>query len=180
MYVMLAALFAGSLTISAQERKCEGQKEKRQPPTAEERIKFEVSQMSRRLMLDDATTAKFMPVYEKYLTELDACREVGKPKDKAQEAAPAPAPEGAPAPECGGPGMPDLTDAEIAELLKMQFEQKRKLLDIREKYYAEFSKLLTQKQILQIYHPKKDRSEWRHKRESKPRSCSSDFGPRQE
>lgn len=50
---------------------------------------------------------------------------------------------------------PALTDAEIAKQIKDQFAQSRKLLDIREKYYTEFSKVLSQKQVTRIYQMEK-------------------------
>ncbi len=50
---------------------------------------------------------------------------------------------------------PVMTDAEIAKMLKDQFAQSRKMLDIREKYYNEFSKILSQKQIMKIYQQEK-------------------------
>jgi hypothetical protein len=48
-----------------------------------------------------------------------------------------------------------MTDDEIATMLRNQFTQSRKMLDIREKYYNEFSKILSQKQILKIYQQEK-------------------------
>ena len=50
---------------------------------------------------------------------------------------------------------PSMTDTEIAAMLKNQFAQSRKMLDIREKYYNEFSKILSQKQIMKIYQQEK-------------------------
>ncbi len=38
-----------------------------------------------------------------------------------------------------------MTDEQIATMLRNQFAQSRKMLDIREKYYNEFSKILSQK-----------------------------------
>ena len=43
----------------------------------------------------------------------------------------------------------------IATMLRNQFAQSRKMLDIREKYYNEFSKILSQKQIMKIYQQEK-------------------------
>lgn len=48
-----------------------------------------------------------------------------------------------------------MTDAEIATMLKKQFAQSRKTLDVREKYYNEFSKILSQKQIMKMYQQEK-------------------------
>lgn len=48
-----------------------------------------------------------------------------------------------------------MTDDQIATMLRNQFTQSRKMLDVREKYYNEFSKILSQKQILKIYQQEK-------------------------
>lgn len=50
---------------------------------------------------------------------------------------------------------PVLTDAEIEKQIKDQFAQSRKILDIREKYYNEFRKILSPKQIAKIYQTEK-------------------------
>lgn len=149
MYVLLAALLMGSqMTLSAQNKET---KEKKQRPTQEQMLQMQTNQMVKTLMLDDATAAKFTPVYESYLKELRECRMMNrKPraeKDKAQQGTEANAKTKAP--------KPAMTDAEIATMLKNQFAQSRKMLDIREKYYNEFSKILSQKQIMKIYQQEK-------------------------
>lgn len=50
---------------------------------------------------------------------------------------------------------PVLTDAEIEKQIKDQFAQSRKILDIREKYYNEFRKILSPKQIAKFIRQKK-------------------------
>ena len=67
-YVVLMALFLGSqMTLSAQNKE---NKERKQHPTPEQMMQMQTNQMVRALMLDDATAAKFTPIYEKYLKEL--------------------------------------------------------------------------------------------------------------
>ena len=71
-YVVLVALLLGSqMTLSAQNR---DNKEKKQRPTQEQMMQMQTNQIVKTLMLDDATAAKFTPVYEKYLKELRECR----------------------------------------------------------------------------------------------------------
>ncbi len=71
-YVILVVLLMGSqMTLSAQNA---DNKERKQRPTQQQMMKMQVDQMVRALMLDDATTIKFTPVYEKYLKELRECR----------------------------------------------------------------------------------------------------------
>ena len=147
-YVVLMALFLGSqMTLSAQNKE---NKERKQHPTPEQMMQMQTNQMVRALMLDDATAAKFTPIYEKYLKELRECRMMNfKPRAKKDAA------QGAEANAAKETPKPVMTDAEIAKMLKDQFAQSRKMLDIREKYYNEFSKILSQKQIMKIYQQEK-------------------------
>ena len=139
-YVIMAVLLMGSqMTLSAQNT---DNKQKKQRPTPEQMVQMQTKQIVKTLMLDDATAAKFTPVYEKYLKELRECRMMthkartektkGQGTDAKKE-------------------RPSMTDDEIATMLRNQFTQSRKMLDVREKYYNEFSKILSQKQILKIY-----------------------------
>ena len=138
-YVVLAVLFMGSqMTLSAQEK---DNKEKKQRPTPEQMMQMQTNQMVKALMLDDATAAKFTPIYEKYLKELRDCRMMNREPRVKKETA-----QGTEAKTAKGTPRPVMTDAEIAKMLKGQFAQSRKMLDIREKYYNEFSKILSQQQ----------------------------------
>ena len=143
-YVVLAVLFMGSqMTLSAQEK---DNKEKKQ------------------LMLDDATAAKFTPIYEKYLKELRDCRMMNREPRVKKETA-----QGTEAKTAKGTPRPVMTDAEIAKMLKGQFAQSRKMLDIREK----FSKILSQKQIMKIYQQEKSnmnkfRKEFDRRKDQRP------------
>ena len=141
-YVIMAVLLMGSqMTLSAQNT---DNKQKKQRPTPEQMVQMQTKQIVNTLMLDDATAAKFTPVYEKYLKELRECRmmthKARTEKTKAQGTDANAKKE-----------RPSMTDDEIATMLRNQFTQSRKMLDIREKYYNEFSKILSQKQILKIY-----------------------------
>ena len=143
-YVILAVLLMGSqMTLSAQNS---DNKERKQRPTQQQMMQMQVDQMVKTLMLDDATAAKFTPVYEKYLKELRECRMMNqKPRTEKAKATDANAKK----------ERPSMTDDEIATMLRNQFTQSRKMLDVREKYYNEFSKILSQKQILKIYQQEK-------------------------
>ena len=71
-YVIMAVLLMGSqMTLSAQNT---DNKQKKQRPTPEQMVQMQTKQIVNTLMLDDATAAKFTPVYEKYLKELRECR----------------------------------------------------------------------------------------------------------
>lgn len=47
------------------------------------------------------------------------------------------------------------TDAEVEQAIKARFAQSRKILDVREKYYNEFRKFLSPKQIQKMYNMEK-------------------------
>ena len=44
-----------------------------------------------------------------------------------------------------------LTDAEVDKMMRDRFAQARKMLDIREKYYDEFRKFLSAKQVQKVF-----------------------------
>lgn len=144
-YVLLAFLMVGSqFTLSAQNQ---SSTDKKHHFTPEQLMQKQANQMIRTLMLDDATAAKFAPVYENYLKELRDCRMMNrKPRPTGQEA--------------GNNGAkqkssPVLTDAEVERQIEGRFAQSRKILDVREKYYKEFRKILSPKQIMKIYQTEK-------------------------
>ena len=138
-YVVLMALFLGSqMTLSAQNKE---NKERKQHPTPEQMMQMQTNQMVRALMLDDATAAKFTPIYEKYLKELRECRMMNfKPRARKDAA------QGTEANTAKETPKPVMTDAEIAKMLKDQFAQSRKMLDIRmNKFRKEFDRRKGQK-----------------------------------
>ena len=45
----------------------------------------------------------------------------------------------------------DRTDTEAEQILKERFSHSQKILDLRKKYYMEYSKFLPQKQIERVY-----------------------------
>lgn len=83
------------------------------------------------LSLDDATTKRFVETYGRCQQEIWQARgpkRAGKFKSSNNE-----------------------TEEELKQDFQASFERSRKLLDIREKYYKEFSQFLTQKQIMDVY-----------------------------
>ncbi len=155
-FVMGAALMVGSvMCANAQEQKPECK-----APSAEEMMEMQALRMAERLVLDDATTAKFTPVYVKYLTELRSlapeggCPEAKEGKKGEKGERPACAPEGCPAPQAkeGCPAAPQArkTDADVEAEIKARFATARKLIDIQEVYYKELRKFLSPKQVEKV------------------------------
>lgn len=135
-FMVLAVLFMGSqLVVVAQDEK----KPERKRPTIEQVQAMQCNQLVKGLALDDETAAKFTPVYTKYMEEMRATRTMTSQKERTKPAADQSLPKPVP------------TDAEVEEAIKARFAQSRKMLDIREKYYEEFRKFLSPKQIQKMY-----------------------------
>lgn len=129
--LMLAmALVACVTTASAQ------QKDNKQRPSREQLAERQANYIADQLALDDPTTARFVKTYTNCQKEVWALgprhHKADKKKDKAN------------------------SDAETEQELKEQFDHSQKLLDIRQKYYKEYSKFLSQKQIKRVYELERD------------------------
>lgn len=98
--------------------------------TPEQRMERKANALSDKMMLDDATKAKFVPMYQDYLKEL-------------KETSPAKADIKKPCSE--------LTEKEINERIEKRFDTKQKRLDIEKKYYKKFKTVLNARQLQQIF-----------------------------
>ena len=78
------------------------------------------------LALDDETTARFINTYTQCQKEIWALGSRPRRDDNNNE-------------------------EQIGQNIKKRFEMSEKILDIRQKYYKEYSKFLTQKQIQRVY-----------------------------
>lgn len=84
--------------------------------------------IAQQLAFDDETTTKFVDTYsrcQKEVWSLAPRKRVGKGASK--------------------------NDRETEEAIEERFDRSQKLLDIRKKYYKEYSKFLTPKQIQRVY-----------------------------
>lgn len=106
----------------------------RQRLTREQLAEKQSAYIVKQLGLDEATAKKFADVYMRNQKEV-------------WEAMP-PRPERAPQ---GAPAKGPKSDAESEKQIKNEFAMSEKLLNIRQKYYKEYSKFLSQQQILRIY-----------------------------
>lgn len=99
--------------------------------TPEERLDEHIKFVVKMLELDDATAAKFTPVYKEYMKEKRNLRIAGITKRKEQK--------------------DKITEAEAAKIVRERLQLSRKLLDVREKYYTKFGKIITAIQVKKIY-----------------------------
>lgn len=104
------------------------QKSEKQRMSREQLAEVQARHIARQLAFDDKTTAKFVDTYTRCQKEIWTL--APRNKDRRGTAK---------------------TDAETEKAMKERFERSQKLLDIREKYYEEYSKFLTPKQIQRVY-----------------------------
>jgi Spy/CpxP family protein refolding chaperone len=144
MIVMMAVLMIGSqVTLSAQETENRAPKVKRERPTAEQMLQRQSARMANSLMLNDADAAKFEPLYQNYLKEMNA---LNPWRNKANMRKP----------DANAPAKRDsFSDEQASQILKDRFANDQQRLDIQQKYYKEFSKILTPKQVLKVFTPQK-------------------------
>lgn len=89
----------------------------------------QMKHMQERLMLDDKTAEKFEPLYKEYLQALKACIPNRKTDVRRKER----------------------SDEQIERDLKNRFETQRKLLDVKETYFARFRKILNARQLEMVF-----------------------------
>ncbi len=137
--VCMTLLMGSQATLLAQE----APKPEKKRPTREQMQQMQCNHLIETLALDDATAAKFAPVYRNYLEEMRAVRKAGSQEKAGKDVRPRPLP----------------TDADVEAAIRARFAQSRQMLDIRERYYNEFRKFLSPKQIQKIYNLEKNNGE---------------------
>jgi hypothetical protein len=139
-----AMALLGTLTLGAQPRQGGNENPEDRQAKRESMTRIQALKIADELAFDESTTTKFTDVYLACQKEIWA---LGPAKDKSV--------------------MEDgiMTEAEAEAANKAQFERSQKVLDIRVKYYKEYSKFLSQKQIYQVYKiEKKMRNDMAHKK----------------
>ena len=121
MMVIAIAMLFSSINMSAQSNN-------QQRLSREELAEKQARHIAHELALDDATTQKYVATYCAYQKEVWALG----PRVKRHSSA-------------------NATEAEAEQANKARMEQSQRILDLREKYYKEYSKFLTQKQIERAY-----------------------------
>lgn len=111
----------------------------RDMPTVEEMIDFECKKLTKRLLLDDATANKFVKTYTEYRKEFISIKDKYPilrtcfNKDEI------------------------LTDEQIELKIESLFAQGKDMIAVREKYYKEFRKFLTPRQIDVVFESERHR-----------------------
>lgn len=128
-----AIVMISSVTLQAQDVAKQARPERKRP-TVEQMQERQRNRIVKELALDDQTSAKFAAVYQQYQQEMRALFPARTAKAQS-------------------------TDAEVEKAMKERFARERKTLDIREKYYGEFRKILSPKQVQKVYSLERRRGE---------------------
>ena len=126
--VFSLALCAIMMAVCSANVQAQDEPSKKQRKSREEIAEAQARHIAHELAFDDATAQKFIATYSEYQKEMWALG----PKEHRE-------PKG------------EMTDAEAEQAIKQRFEHTQKILDLREKYYKEYSKFLSPKQIKRIY-----------------------------
>lgn len=124
--IMACVMMMASICV-ATARQANNEVGRKNRPNMEQFTKAQANRIARQLGFDKATTKKFVETFCKCRREIGATR-IPQPSKKPE----------------------DMTEAEVAKGIKARFQQGRKILNIREKYYKIYSKFLTQKQIQKV------------------------------
>ena len=141
-FVLLVACFMGTQVMSAQHHE-NGKRQPRKRMTIEQMTDMQADKIIGDLGLDDKTAAKFKDVYARYMKEMNDLRKEGmdfRMRGRIQKGD-----------TLAKMKMQMPTDAEVDKMMRDRFKQSRKMLDIREKYYDEFRKFLSPKQVEKVY-----------------------------
>ncbi|MBR6828807.1 MAG: hypothetical protein IKM76_11780 [Prevotella sp.] len=120
----ICAIMMGVCSTAVQ---AQTEQSKKQRISREQLAEKQARHIAHELALDDATTQKYVATYKACQQEVWALG----PKVKRNQT--------------------NASEAEAEQANKARFEQSEKILKIREKYYKEYSKFLTQKQIERAY-----------------------------
>lgn len=121
--LLLAVVALSCLYVMAQEKK---------QLSEEEKMEGRVKRMQQELMLDDNASEKFATIYKDYLTDMK------KAGDEMQESRKA-------LKEKRKAGT--LKDSDIKSFQKQQLANEKKMVELREKYYDKFGKVLNARQV---------------------------------
>lgn len=122
------AICAIMMAVCSTAVQAQPEKSKKQRMSREQLSEVQAKRIAHELALDDATTQKLVKTFTDYQKEVWA---LGPRIKKGKKES--------------------MTDAEAEQAIKARMERSQKILNLREKYYKEYSKFLTPKQIQRVY-----------------------------
>lgn len=121
------AICAIMMAVCSTAVQAQTEQSKKQRMSREQLAEAQAKHIANDLALDDATTQKFVKTFCDYQKDVWALG----PRVQGKKT--------------------DMTDAEAEQAIKARMNRSQKILDLREKYYKEYNKFLTPKQIQRVY-----------------------------
>ena len=131
---LILPLIMAVIAIPAIQAGDKGDKQSKRP-TREQFTEAQAKKIAEELKLDDSTTKKFIATFTQCQNEIWAAGPQNERKNRDQKSS--------------------MTDDEARKIIQDRFAHRQKINAIQEKYYAEYSKFLSQKQILSVYNIEK-------------------------
>ena len=154
--ILLAAAFIaflGNVQLFAQDTKDVNGKKN---IDVNELIDKRCHRMETQLSLDEATAAKFAPIYREYLTEMRACHQR--------------------ATNCINRG--ECTDAERISAMENGFDVRQRMLDTQKKYYNKFKGILNARQLETLFRHQRNHAGQNYKNYKRHNQCDKNRGHR--
>lgn len=123
---ILLMIMAIAIAIPADARE-----QRKGKPSRDQLAQVQAQKIAEELKLDDNASKQFVTAFTQCQKEVWNSRPANERRKRDKNA--------------------DMTDAEAQQIIKERFAHRQKINEIQEKYYAEYSKFLTQKQILKVY-----------------------------
>ncbi|MBR1718814.1 MAG: hypothetical protein IJ726_00090 [Phocaeicola sp.] len=138
-----------SQVVNAQENR-----QRHQRMSKEEMQEMQMKRMVKELKLDEATTAKFTPMFQEYQAAMAALQ-----PERPEFTAPQGENEGKDVSKKEvRKARPQLTDEQIDKMMEKRFEQAKKQTNLRETYYKKFRTILSAEQARKVIEPAQHQS----------------------
>lgn len=141
---MACLVMASTISVNADDDKNRDRKRHNPDMMAQQHA----TRIARKLMLDDATSARFIETYKAFSAEKREVYHKYANRRSKQE-------------------RQYMSDAEVEQQITNRFAMSRAIIDVREKYYKKFRTFLTPRQIATIYAKERDdagRMRWEKQR----------------
>lgn len=149
--LLVMMLAAGNVSVFAQSTENSNKKPERKRPTQEQIMERQALKMEKELLLDEATAAKFKPLYLEYLKAIKECHPaLGQKVDNKEAVKDDKVAKDAPV----GPKMAEKTDAEILDMIQKKLDSQKKVAETQQKYFDKFKDILNAKQLEKVFMPR--------------------------
>lgn len=132
--ILASIMISAGTMVMAQQQQTVQHSHQHRTFSPEQAKEMRWQKVSEKMMLSDAESAKVKPVYDEYLEELRSLRPNRNTKQEAKTG------------KANKAERKPATDTDIEKMVKSKWDIERKQIDIKEKYFDKFCKLLNPRQ----------------------------------